>query len=129
MSFRAYLYLMGLSTLFAWIGWAIVVMNVNPSESGSVGFVLFYITLTTGLIGVLALAGILYRMMILKRRDVVIREVKTSFRHAILLSAIAVSSLAFSASGQLYWWVLLVLIMSASILEYVALIVQQSRRG
>ena len=120
---------MGLSTFFAWVGWVIVVLNVNPTESGVMGFILFYVTLTTGLVGAFALVGTLCRVVLLKHRDVLIREVRISFRHAILLSAVAVSALALSAQGQWRWWILIVLISVASLLEYIALVVQQSRRG
>jgi hypothetical protein len=117
-----------LSTGFAWAAWLIVLCNVNPAETGIFGFVLFYITLVTGMIGSLSLVGVFYRVVLLKRRDVVSREVKVSFRHALLLSAVAVSSLALSSQGLLHWWVLLVLILVASMFEYASLLVQQARR-
>ena len=129
MSFRSYLALMALCTLIAWAAWALVIFNVNPDEAGLSGFLLFYVTLGTGLIGTLSLLGIWYRVILLGRKDVVTREVKASFRHAVLLSFVAGSALALSAKGLLHWWVLFVLIIAASVLEYVSLILQHSRRG
>lgn len=128
MTFRMYLFLMSFSTVIAWIAWVIVIQNVNPNETGVLGFGLFYITLITGLVGVLSLCGIVYRVLILRRHAVLIREVKVSFRHALLLSAVAVSSLALAAHDLLRWWVLLVLIGIVSLIEYVALLVQHARR-
>lgn len=93
------------------------------------GFLLFYITLITGLIGLLSLLGVLYRVVFLKRKDVVLREVKVSFRHAILLSFVGVSALALSSHGLLIWWVLILLILVASLIEYVSLLVQNATRG
>jgi len=93
------------------------------------GFILFYITLTVGLVGTLTLLGLVYRLWIMKRKELVSREVKISFRHAVLLTAVSVFSLIFSAQGVLYWWVLILLIAAAWALEYVSLLVQQSRRG
>jgi len=129
MSFRAYIFFMLLATVLAWIGWLVVLLNVNPKESGLSGFVLFYLTLFVSLIGILALVGIFSRVKILKRHDLLIREVKVSFRHAVLLSVVAVASLIFSAHGWLKWWVLLLFIAIVALIEYVALVIQKSHRG
>ncbi len=129
MSFRGYLVLMGLSTVIAWLGWVIVLFNIDPFASGAVGFVLFYITLWAGLIGTLTIAGLLYRVYALRRGDLVIREVRVSFRHALLLSLVSIIALILSAQGWFSWWVLVVLIVVAGVIEYISLVVQQSRRG
>jgi hypothetical protein len=121
--------MMAISTIVAWLSWSLIVLNVNPEETGLWGFVLFYFTLITGLIGTLSLIGILYRVMLRQRKEVLSREVKISFRHAVLLSFVAVSALALSAYGILHWWILLVLIVIVSAVEYVFLMVQQARRG
>jgi len=129
MTFRAYLVLMGLSTALAWVGWLIVLFNVDPFQSGFLGFALFFITLAVGVVGTLTLAGLLYRVGLLKRKDVLIREVKISFRHALLLTAVSIIALILSAQGIFHWWVLVVLILIAGVLEYLSLLVQRSRRG
>lgn len=113
----------------AWVGWGIVVLNVNPKESGLLGFGMFFLTLLMGLLGFITLAELLIRLYALKRHEVVIREVKVSFRHAVWLSLISILSLIFSSQGWLSWWVLIVFIVVAGILEYVSLIIQYSRRG
>ncbi|MFA5185325.1 MAG: hypothetical protein WC551_02470 [Patescibacteria group bacterium] len=129
MSFRTYIYLMAIGTLMAWVGWGIVVLNVNPVESGALGFGMFYLTLLMGLLGIITLFELLIRLYALKRRDVVIREVKVSFRHAVWLSLVSILSLVFSSQGWLSWWVLIVFIVVAAVLEYVSLIIQHSRRS
>ncbi|MFZ2803895.1 MAG: hypothetical protein WA001_01605 [Patescibacteria group bacterium] len=129
MSFRAYILFMTLSTAVAWVAWSIVLFNVNPAETSVFGFILFYVTLVTGMIGSLSLIGVFYRVVLLRRKDVISREVKVSFRHALLLSFVAVSALALSSQGLLHWWVLFVLILVVSLFEYASLLIQQSRRG
>lgn len=129
MTFRAYMLFMGLGTLIAWLAWVIVLMNVDPQTTNVLGFTMFYVTLMVGLVGALTLVGISYRVLLLGRKDVLSREVKVSFRHAILLSMVSVIALALSAEKMLHWWVLVVLIAVAGILEYVSLLVQHSRRG
>ncbi len=129
MSFRAYLILMACITLLVWAVWGMIVFNVNPLEAGTSGLVLFFVTLGTALIGSLSLLGILFRVFILKRQSVMAREVKIAFRHAVLLSTIAVVALSLSARELLHWWILIVLIACACVIEYLALTFQSSRRG
>jgi hypothetical protein len=129
MSFRAYIILMIVGTLVAWLGWGIVVWNVNADEAGGLGFGLFFLTLLMGLVGTITLIGLLIRLVVMKRRELVIREVKTSFRHAVLLSGVSIISLILSAQGWLSWWVIIVFIVVAGVLEYVSLLIQHSRRG
>jgi len=120
---------MVVGTLVAWLGWGIVVWNVNPQEAGGLGFGLFFLTLLMGLVGAITLFGLLVRLVIMKRRELVIREVKISFRHAVLLSGVSTISLIFSAQGWLSWWVIIVFIAVAGAMEYVSLLIQHSRRG
>lgn len=128
MSFRIYLALMSVATLASWLAWVVVVLNTNPFETSTLGFVLFYITLLLGLIGTLTLAGLSYRVLVLKRHDVLMREVRVSFRHAVLLSIIAVLALGLSAYGLLKWWAVSGLVVVMLITEYVFLIKEESHR-
>jgi len=128
MSFRNYVYLMAAGTLLAWLGWGIVIWNTDPRDAGSLGFGMFYLTLLMGLVGLITLLELLVRVALM-RREVVLREVKVSFRHAILLSAVGILALVFSRQGWLSWWVLIVFIITAAVLEYVSLLIQHSRRG
>lgn len=129
MSFRSFIALMIISTIIAWLFWILIVISVNVDESGVMALVLFYFTLVTGLIGTLTLLGLLYRVSLKRQTEIMSRQVKISFRHAILLSMIAVSSLALSASSNLSWWIILVFIVIACAIEYIFLIVRESRRG
>lgn len=129
MTLRAYLLFMGVGTLLAWIAWAIVLINVDPFESGPAGFVFFFVTLAVGLVGTLTIALVGYRVGLLRKAEMVSREVKVSFRHALLLTTVAVTSLILSSQGLLHVWVLVVLILCAGVLEYLSLLVQRSRRG
>lgn len=129
MSFRIYLAIMSVATLASWLAWVFVVISTNPFEASGLGFVLFYITLLMGLVGTLTLAGLCYRVLVLKRHDVLMREVRISFRHAVLLSIIAVLALGLSAYGWLKWWAVLGLAVVMLLIEYFFLIKEESRRS
>jgi hypothetical protein len=120
---------MVLTTVLALGAWIFVMGNTDPREAVPMDFVLFYLTMTISSIGLLSLAGTLLRVKILGHKDVISREVKTAFRHAILLSIIGVLSLFFMTQNIFHWWVLLLLIAATSLIEFVSLKVQLAGRG
>lgn len=129
MTFRMYMAFMAVATALACGAWIFVLWSTNPADATATVFVMFYITLFMSLVGLLTLAGVGYRVLILGRRDVVSREVRISFRHAVFLSAMGVIALALSAKGWLHWWVILGLIVSVSAVEYVFLVKEEARRA
>ncbi|MBU1448912.1 MAG: hypothetical protein ABIK13_04055 [Patescibacteria group bacterium] len=129
MTFRLYMALMSAATLMAIGAWTFVVWSTNPQEAPVIGFVMFYMTLFLSLVGLLTLGGVGYRVLILGRRDLVSREVRVSFRHAIFLASIAVVALAGSAAGWLRWWMFLLLLIVVSVVEYVFLVKEEARRS
>lgn len=128
MNLKSYLWLMTLGTALAAVAWVLVLINVDPDEAGILGFILFYATLFVSLVGVLSLAGTLYRVRFLERGDLAWREVRTSFRHAVILSGVCISSLLLASHGLLYWWNFLGLLALVGVMEYGFLLVHESRR-
>ncbi len=129
MSFRGYLISIAIGTVASFAAWFYVLLSVRPDEATFIDFALLYLTLTMGLIGFLSLFGVMIRVFLFRRHDVVSREVKISFRHAVLLGSVSVLSLFLSQRGNFHWWTLLVLILVVSCIEYVFLSVQRARRG
>ncbi len=128
MTFRSYLLFMCIGTAISLGAWLFVIFNLNPFEAGFVGAALFAVTLGLALVGSLSLLGVGYRVYLRKRTDVISREVKTSFRQAILLALLTVLGLLLAAHGLLRAWVLVLCIGIASLIECLALKIQQSRR-
>ena len=129
MRFRTYIYFMIVGTVLAWIGWGFVLFTIDPQEAGFLGLALFYLTLFVACIGVLATVGVLYRIKFLKRKELLSREVKISFRHGVMVSLVGVIALALSAQGLLFWWNFIALIVLVAAIEYGFLLVNESRRA
>jgi Ca2+/Na+ antiporter len=119
---------MGATSLLAWAAWALVIFRVDPGETGVLGLGLFYVTLFAGLVGALAVGGVLYRVLVLKRHQLVMREARISFRHALMLSFVAVGSLALSAQNLLTWWNILGVCLFVGAIEYLFVSIEESRR-
>ncbi len=129
MDYRSFLFLMLAGCAVSWALLAYVILNINPDESGLMGFAAFYIALYATCVGFLSLIGIIFRIHVRGRKATAFREVRIAFRHAILLSAVAVCALILSSVGWLAWWNFLLLLAAVGSLEYVFLTIQESRRG
>ncbi len=114
--------------MLAWITWALVLFRMDPGEAGLIGFLLFYVTLFASLVGTLAVGGVLYRVLKLKRHHLIIREVRIAFRHGIILSLAGVVSLALSAQNLLTWWNLFGVFFIIGLIEYLFVLMEESRR-
>ncbi|KAA0206583.1 hypothetical protein EDM68_01775 [Candidatus Uhrbacteria bacterium] len=129
MKYGSFIALMVAATLASLLGWLYILFNVDPGEAGIVGFALFYLTLFAACVGLLTLAGVTVRVHIRKRHATAFREVRVAFRHGVLLSFVAILSLALSANGLLNFWWFLGFVIVIGGLEYAALLVQESRRS
>jgi hypothetical protein len=120
MTFRMFLTIMSIASAAAWIGWLIILYGVDPSRSGSLGFVLFYVSLGIALIGTLSVLGVLVRLWTKQEGLVVILSMR-SFRHALLLSTIFITSLIFLGIGMLRWWIVVGIVFIVSLIELIFL--------
>lgn len=118
MTFRMFLIIMSLASLTAWIAWLVVLNGIDPTRSGGLGFVLFYLSLATAMIGTLSVLGVLVRLWTKQEGLVVILSLR-SFRHAVLLTLVFISSLFFLGIGLLRWWIILGIIVIVSIIELI----------
>ncbi|MDQ7814710.1 MAG: hypothetical protein RDU25_02835 [Patescibacteria group bacterium] len=128
MSYRSYLFIMLAGTIVAWSGWISVLMRINPKEAGLLGLTSFYVTLLMGMVGLVTLVELLINVHLMKKKELLIREVKMAFRHAVLLALICVLSLIFSSVGKFSFWILLVFIAVAAGIEYLFMVVSHSWR-
>lgn len=122
------MFFMIFTTVLSWLSWMLVIWGIDPSESGVFGFALFYTTLFLSCVGSLTLTGVLFRLAILKRSDVISREVRIAFRHAVLLSIVGITSLILIAQVRFYWSIFFPIILCIIGLEYVFLLGDASRR-
>lgn len=125
MRIRAYLSLIGLGTCLAWVAWAIILLNIDPTEASVPEFGVFYLTLFCGLVGTLTFFMTIFRVFVL-RRKVVGREIRVAFRHSILFSVVTIFSLFLSAVEKFSFWYTLILIIGVAGIEYLFL---QMHRG
>lgn len=93
MNLRQYLITMVFSTLLCWAAWVFVILNIDPFETGFVGFVFFYISLFLALIGTISLIIFGIYRVFGSREMPLFRHVRMSFRTACILSILALGGL------------------------------------
>lgn len=120
MSLRMYLIIMTLVSLFAWIAWFIVIHAIDPTKSGFLGYVLYFSTLGISFLSSVTLFGTLIRVW-LKKDQVVYRHVVRSLRQGLIFTFLFLTALVLSGIGLLAWWVILLLVLIAVVLELIFL--------
>ncbi|PJA46057.1 hypothetical protein CO174_01140 [Candidatus Uhrbacteria bacterium CG_4_9_14_3_um_filter_50_9] len=120
MNFKTFLIIMGVASAVAWIAWLVVVNAIDPTRSGLLGFILFYGSLASALLGTLSVAGVLIRIW-LKKDEILVRMSARSFRQALLLTVLFIGGLVLSGLGLLRWWTLVLFILIVSIFEMIFL--------
>ena len=126
MTFKDYLIVMALATVGAWAGWVVVLVSINPSSAGWLGFLFFYLTLAIALIGTISICGAGIRVWF-KREELISRHVSRSFRQSILLSSLVIGSLILSSHGLFTWWVMTLLVATVGLVELVFISAQRPR--
>jgi hypothetical protein len=120
MTLRQYLTLMILSSILCWFAWGIVIVNIDPFQSGWFGFIFFYITLFFSCLGTTSIFTFLGYRFFSSDSLPMFRYVKKSFRDACLISVLIIGLLFLQGSKLLNWWnlgaLLLVIIFVASFL-------------
>lgn len=101
MNLKQYLATMIFSTLLCWAAWVFVIINIDPFQTGAMGFAFFYISLFFALIGTISLMifGI-YRLFGVREMPL-FRHVRMSFRTACVLSVLALVGLYLQSMSVL----------------------------
>jgi len=116
MTLRQYLILMSISAVFCWIIWALVLYLIDPTETGLLGFVFFYLSLFLALAGTLSVVGLLLRMKFGKG-ELIFKTVTISFRQATMLAFLVIGGLLLKSKNLLTWWNVLFLVLALTVLE------------
>lgn len=119
MTLKQYLIIMLFGASLCWVAWALVILNVDPTQSDSVGFLFFYSSLFCALVGTFSVMTFLCRWFFSKSDEPIFRFVKKSFRDGFLISLFITLVLYLQAQNYLRLWNLAVL--AGAILLYVLL--------
>lgn len=127
MTYKQFLFWMLFGTLLGWFAFASVVRTIDPMTSGLMGLSFFYLTLGFATMGTLSLIGMLIRTSF-RPHVAIARHAGVSFRQSILLTVLAVGSLALHSRSTLNWWTALMFLGTLTIAEFFLISWRGSRR-
>lgn len=116
MTLQKYLLGIAVSTVFCLAAFVLVLLYVDPSESGIAGFLGFYASLGFGLVGLFTLIGFYIRLWSTKN-EVIYAHVAPSFRQAVFLAILVIGCLILQSFRLLTWWDGLLFAISVILLE------------
>jgi hypothetical protein len=128
MNLRQYLSIMAIGTAAALSAWCIVVMAIDPVSAGGLAFLVFYVTLLSGLSGLLTILGTIVRARKETENGLAL-AVARSFRQSLFLSLLVVLSLYLMGLGLFSTPILFLLIGLFGLIEFFFLFRGDKRSG
>jgi len=110
-----------LTTILAWLAFFIVLNNFDPQEASALIFFFFYFTLFLSIFGIFLLLLSQIRFWKNKQRNMERVIILESLQQAILISLVFTIALILQASRILTWWNTILLIIVATMFEFVIL--------
>ncbi|KKR06958.1 MAG: hypothetical protein UT33_C0006G0034 [Candidatus Peregrinibacteria bacterium GW2011_GWC2_39_14] len=121
MSHIKYLTTIGIAGIIAWLGFFITLTKLNPFESTGMAMTFFFLTLFIALMCTFTILGFYFRVWIY-RNEIYYKHINISLRQGVMLSLIAIISLALQLLGVLNWLSGLLLVIVMLLIEaYISL--------
>ncbi|MEK9155087.1 MAG: hypothetical protein AAB839_00390 [Patescibacteria group bacterium] len=120
MTLRQYLVALALGTAISISAWCIVMLAIDPAHAGTLGFVIFYVTLGAGIAGLFTIVGTIVRAR-KYAEDAVQEVVARSFRQGLMLSGLFLACLALLSRGLFSFGTMLLLIVLVGLVEFLML--------
>ncbi len=117
MTLKNYLVFMVATTAFLWGLFVFIINLINPENTNTLGFTIFYVSLFLALAGTTAIGGFFVRFKLMKK-ELAVRAVKTAFRQSFLFSFLLVAILFLLSQKLFSWFNLILLILILSVLEF-----------
>ena len=116
MTLKSYLWGMRLATLISVVAFVLIVIYVDPETTGAAGKILFYFILFFSLVGFLNLVLLKLRKRIINK-ETISKNMRLSFRQAVLLSVFFIGLLIMQSFQVLIWWDALLLFVGIFLAE------------
>lgn len=125
MSHNRYLAIIGSAGVLSWIAWIVVLNKLDPFASTGLALGLFFLSLFVALICTFTVVGFYFRVW-LNKNEIYYNHINIAFRQGVLLTFLAIGSLAFQLLGVLTWWSGLLFIAAITLVEFYFMAKEQS---
>ncbi|MBU1126489.1 MAG: hypothetical protein ABH826_02860 [Patescibacteria group bacterium] len=128
MNLKQYITFFAIGTAIGWSAWILVVLSIDPSAAGALGILMFYISLTIGLSGLLTTISTLIRFARYPDRDTE-EVVLTSLRQGFLLTILVICALILLSFELLFWWSVLIIVFIIALVELAFIVKKKGVQG
>ena len=129
MTLKQYLIIMGLATALSLASLVVVLVNIDPWQSGVIGHLFFYVTAFSTVLGASSLFIFGLYHWFSHRLLPMYRYVECSFRDALVVAILVVGLLYLQALRFLHWWnVGLVFVLGLSAMLWLVLRQQEENK-
>ncbi|MFA5210902.1 MAG: hypothetical protein WC414_00170 [Patescibacteria group bacterium] len=104
MNLKQYLSIMFFSTILSWIAWGFVIVNIDPFETSWLGFLLFFLSLAAGLIGLVSILIFLLYKFFASDELPLFRYVSASLKQSLIISFFLLTFLFLQMKSLLTWF-------------------------
>ncbi len=128
MNLRQYLTIMTIATILCWVSWIFVIINIDPFQGGFTGFLFFYITLFSAMLGTNSLLIFaIYKFF--SGRLPMFRYVQKSFRESFIISGFVIFILFLQGMSWLTVWNFGILLLLSILVTSFLFSVQKHQRN
>lgn len=128
MKLKTYNIFMLIATVIAWLSFWLVITSFDPTQSSLVVFIFFYFSFFLSILGTLTLLGYALRKLLNRKKVSSYRLVKESFRQAIIFAGVLAIALLMQSGRLLVWWNIVLIILTATILEFIFLVFSKENK-
>lgn len=127
MTLRQYLVVLALGTAMSISSWCIVMLAIDPTTSGTLPFVVFYLTLGAGVAGLCTMGATVFRSWRYPDRSID-QAVARSLRQGIVLSALFMTCLVLLSQSLFSFGTMITLVALTALVEALFLSVSSENR-
>ena len=115
------------ATIVAWLSFFLVISNFDPNQANAVVLLFLYFSLFLSVLGTLALLGFWWRKIWRRKKELSYKSAAEAFRQATIFAIVLIIALLLQATRLLTWWNIILLVLFATMIEFLVLVFRQPR--
>lgn len=127
MTLRQYLVVLALGTAMSISSWCIVMLAIDPTTSGALAYIVFYLTLGAGVAGLCTMGATVFRSWKYPDRSID-QAVARSLRQGVVLAALFTTCLILLSQALFSFGIMMTLVSLAALVEALFLSISAENR-
>ncbi len=126
MATKFFTFLITAGAALSWLGWFLLLFNINPEKAGFFAFFAFYCSMFLALSGTIFFLGKFLRRRLSKRKPMYL-QINISLRQAFLFATLVVAAAILQSHRLLNFWNGIVLVLIMAMFEFFFIVYSRQR--